>query len=431
MKNTQLSHILIYVIINLILNNPVNAQYTGGWISQSIPYDNGLNDIKFFNENTGITVGYNGKILKTTNGGDNWIPVNNGGTQKNLISVSIISPSNIYIAGDSGVVLKSTDSGDSWVTLNSGTNKNLNFIVFKSSENGFAAGDNGTLIRTTNSGINWSGTFSDSSVDFYSMSFVNERFVWALGQKPDSTYFIGVGFMIKTTNMGINWNVVVPELTDFYDGKSIYFVDSLIGFCGYCSTVLDYGILRTSDGGLNWECLWGGFHNPNSIFFVNNSTGISVGNGNYDIQFTTNSGISWYTSLTAFPFPYLQSAFFINPLTGWVVGTQLLKTTTAGGLITNTIKESDEIPNHYSLYQNYPNPFNPNTKIKFDISKKVFVNMTIYNSLGKKVAELVNETLNPGIYEAEFKGENFDSGIYFCRLSAGNFKTTIQMALIK
>jgi len=54
----------------------------------------------------------------------------------------------------------------------------------------------------------------------------------------------------------------------------------------------------------------------------------------------------------------------------------------------------DLIPKQFELFQNYPNPFNPSTKIEFAIQTDEFVNLTIYNVLGKTIAVIVNEQIS-------------------------------------
>jgi hypothetical protein len=94
---------------------------------------------------------------------------------------------------------------------------------------------------------------------------------------------------------------------------------------------------------------------------------------------------------------------------------------------------SSEIPSSYSLSQNYPNPFNPVTKIKFDISANSVGQtfLSVYDLLGREVATLVNEQLQPGTYEVTFDGSNLPSGVYFYRLSSGNYIETKKMLMIK
>ncbi len=88
-------------------------------------------------------------------------------------------------------------------------------------------------------------------------------------------------------------------------------------------------------------------------------------------------------------------------------------------------------PVSFNLHQNYPNPFNPSTSIKFEIPEASFVNISVYNSIGQKVATLVNEKMERGIYTRSFKAANLTSGIYIYRLSANNNVITKKMMLLK
>jgi len=92
---------------------------------------------------------------------------------------------------------------------------------------------------------------------------------------------------------------------------------------------------------------------------------------------------------------------------------------------------SDEVPDGFILDQNYPNPFNPVTNLEFGISKLGFVSLKIYDILGKEIATLVNENLNPGTYKYTFDASDLTSGIYFYRLQVGKFSETRRMILLK
>jgi hypothetical protein len=83
------------------------------------------------------------------------------------------------------------------------------------------------------------------------------------------------------------------------------------------------------------------------------------------------------------------------------------------------------------LYQNFPNPFNPATKIQFSISRGESVSLVVYNLLGEKVAELLNENLAPSIYSTDFYAKDLPNGTYFYTLKAGEFTQTKKMLLIK
>ncbi len=104
----------------------------------------------------------------------------------------------------------------------------------------------------------------------------------------------------------------------------------------------------------------------------------------------------------------------------------------------NDIKK-EYVPVEYQLYQNYPNPFNPSTVIKYQVAgSNTFVELKVYNVLGKEVKTLVNEIQDSGIHEVEFNAADFSSGVYFYTLKAlpsdrqsENFSSTKKMILIK
>jgi hypothetical protein len=94
------------------------------------------------------------------------------------------------------------------------------------------------------------------------------------------------------------------------------------------------------------------------------------------------------------------------------------------------------IPENYVLDQNYPNPFNPSTMISFSVLRRARVNITIYNLLGEKVIELLNDVLPVGTHQVNWDGRDgigreVASGIYFYRLRTDDFHRTRKMILLK
>jgi len=89
------------------------------------------------------------------------------------------------------------------------------------------------------------------------------------------------------------------------------------------------------------------------------------------------------------------------------------------------------IPTDYRLSKNYPNPFNPTTTIKFALPNAEFVNLTVYDILGKEVAILVDENKPAGYHKVDFNAGNLPSGIYLYKLTAGKFTKTEKMILMK
>ena len=100
-------------------------------------------------------------------------------------------------------------------------------------------------------------------------------------------------------------------------------------------------------------------------------------------------------------------------------------------ILTNENSNDITIPTTFSLQQNSPNPFNPTTNISFDIAKLSNVKIVVYDVIGREVKILVNESLQPGNYEASFDGNTLNSGVYFYKLISDDFTETKRMLLIK
>lgn len=88
-------------------------------------------------------------------------------------------------------------------------------------------------------------------------------------------------------------------------------------------------------------------------------------------------------------------------------------------------------PAEFSLSQNYPNPFNPSTSISYSLAFEGMVKLSVFNSLGEKVSDLVNEYQNAGRYKVQFDASGLASGIYIYRLETPGFNATNKMILNK
>lgn len=99
--------------------------------------------------------------------------------------------------------------------------------------------------------------------------------------------------------------------------------------------------------------------------------------------------------------------------------------------LTGTPGNNSEIPTVFKLYNNYPNPFNPSTSIKYDIPRNSFVQITIYDILGKYVTSLVNQQMEPGRYEAVWDARNYASGTYLYKIETDDFTDVKKMILVK
>ena len=99
--------------------------------------------------------------------------------------------------------------------------------------------------------------------------------------------------------------------------------------------------------------------------------------------------------------------------------------------VTNVNDDENIEPLNYILKQNYPNPFNPYTTIQYSIAEGSNVVMKVYNMLGDKIDELVNEYKDPGDYSLRFDATKLASGIYICKLQTADYSSSIKMIFIK
>ncbi len=100
------------------------------------------------------------------------------------------------------------------------------------------------------------------------------------------------------------------------------------------------------------------------------------------------------------------------------------------------IEEKEVIPTRFELSQNYPNPFNPTTKISYSLPQNEFVNIKVYDMIGREVRSLVNKEMLAGNHSLEWNGmdnagSKVASGTYIYRITTGNFIAVKKMLLLK
>lgn len=98
--------------------------------------------------------------------------------------------------------------------------------------------------------------------------------------------------------------------------------------------------------------------------------------------------------------------------------------------ITHVGEESDKIDNTF-FFQNYPNPFNATTTIRYFVDKLSHVSITVYNILGAKIENLMNERKERGYHEIQFLPSNLSSGVYYCRITIEEKRAIKKLLLIK
>ena len=103
----------------------------------------------------------------------------------------------------------------------------------------------------------------------------------------------------------------------------------------------------------------------------------------------------------------------------------------SGEGIQSAVEESSIVPEGFILRQNYPNPFNPQTTIEYAIPHPAHVRLEILNTLGQRVAVLIDQKQNAGKHQATWTSNGHSSGTYFFRINSGGFQQTKRMTLVE
>ena len=83
------------------------------------------------------------------------------------------------------------------------------------------------------------------------------------------------------------------------------------------------------------------------------------------------------------------------------------------------------------LSQNFPNPFNPSTAIRYSLPGRSHVTLTVFNTLGQQVAQLVDGEVDAGYHEVKFDASGLSSGVYLYRMQAGGFVATRRLVQLR
>ena len=409
--------LIFYLIIFFSLLS-VNAQT---WQQQVSGVSNSLLSVFFLDEFNGWAVGSYGAIVHTTDGGENWSQQNSG-TNQDLSCVCFVDIAKGWTCGSQGTILRTTDGGNSWSPQNSFTVYDLFSIAFASNSTGWAVGVGGTILKTTNGGTNWTPQSSPLSEIISSVDFVDSLYGWA------ATFASGAieTTIIKTTDGGNFWELVTVPMLIPLPAFAVDFIDRNTGWVvGYYEI-----IYKSIDGGSNWfeQQSWTSEMHLYSVSFADEHNGWAVGVDGV-IDHTSDGGNFW-SQQTSGTTNTLWDVYFVNPVTGWIVGDNglILKYTTP---VFVDEKESSSTPNQFILEQNFPNPFNPTTTIQYSIPQSGNVQLKIYNLLSEEIATLVDDYKDAGRYEVRFDAYNLSSGIYYYRIISGSIVQIRKMVLIR
>lgn len=422
------------------------------WRRYELPFNILPTAIYFTGVSTGYITGaspYN--IIKTSDGGTNWIVTHSGASSLNTV---FFADGRGFAGGDNGLILKTTNEGELWYSQNSLTAEKINSIYFTDSLNGTVVGNNGLIITTTTSGeiptykiITGNVRYEDNDNAVTGGWVRAIKYDTTSGQiitidsaeiNPNGEYLVKVPIGDSTDIMAYQDDETADYVPTYYPSSidwtesetifptenrsnvniKVFRMDTTSTPQGYASGKVFKTVLRPDNSELPGSIVYAKVGNIFKGFSISDAEGkykIDLPLGSYKL--------------------YVKRYGYTNDSTGVTIQSPTL---THDSLTFYLQKLSSGInPQeggqtiYYHLNQNYPNPFNPSTSIEYVIGSTSFVKLTIYDITGKEIAVLENSEKFPGNYKVDFQAGNLPSGIYFYKLETNKFVSSRSMILLK
>jgi len=393
---------LTWLFVFLFFPALLPAQPTDWHWQDPYPTASTLRDIAFVGDETLVTVGYEGAILRSPDGGATWKD-RSWYRGMSFESVFFLDDNTGWIAGSD--VLKTNDGGETWTCISYNLNGGLIQIQFINDTIGFVCSAYEAYC-SQDGGKTWSSIFKSDEQYIRDFVFLDDQTGWLITNRniykttaggtiwklqeielpgePRQIVFVDAEhgfiriaepFLLRTNDGGEAWQILSLE---FESTSHIDFLDPQIGWMeadskngelfftndggeswaprtmpiythkiyfrdsqrGY-TTGLDGSVYRTDDGGYNWKALYTNLDlYYTSLFFLDGQQGWAAGSA---IAKTTDGGATWELAANT---GYVHSSItFTSPLEGWTVGAGTLYQTEDGGATWNAV----EIPAEYKL----------------------------------------------------------------------------------
>ena len=377
-------------------------------------------------------------VLKTTDGGDNWV-----GVTGDIDDIPNVGPANL-IAIDSlrawigdywGRIIATVNGGLSWTQQAVPPPSVSNWIAglcFFDAANGYVLGDDLTpggrlvFLRTTDGGTTWSH-LANEPVMMAGETPMGDTFCCT--DRQHVWFGTNNSLVWRTTDGGDTWLSATPG-SGIVNALAMH--DDSVGIA--CLGPTEPGrFARTTDGGATWQPLSGVTPEMGVLAaFPAGSTNAWVA-APHAVACSRDNGETWVLQPTD-PFDgSLNAISFSDPTNGWIVTSngEILRYRDLSGPLAVRPEGERELPVQTLLQQNYPNPFNPSTTIKFELHEAAEVRLSVFDILGREVSVLVNEKRDAGVHDVRFDASGLSSGVYFYRLTAGDFEQVRKFLLLK
>lgn len=222
-----------------------------------------------------------------------------------------------YACGDKGKILKTSDGGNNWTLQSAGTNSNLWDVEIAPGTGGqqvMVVGDNKAIKKSVDGGVHWTHVLSPllSNTFLFGIQAIDNQNWWICGGE----FLSSPGVILKTENAGQTWVKKTNHSQALFMEK-VMLVSGQIGYaCGYENNGGGL-IYKTVDGGNSWQLSKQTPIIINALWATDPNTCIAV-SGNGDIWYTEDGGANWENnSIGEF---YLTAVQFYDKQNGFISG---------------------------------------------------------------------------------------------------------------
>ncbi len=221
----------------------------------------------------------------------NFVPQNSG-TSTYLTSVSAVSESTGWISGTGPTVLKTTNGGSNWINVSAGLSGDIYNINAIDANTAFCTSSPaGTIIfKTSNGGAQWIPVFNQPGGFIDAIQMISPTTGYALGDPVGGKWTV-----LRTTNSGNTWQRMATEPVQIgAEGgwqNSFRILGNHIWFGTNSNRVY-----HSSDLGVTWNsAVTPGVQNSYAVHYNSHTTGLVGGTG---MALSTNSGLFYSHATT-------------------------------------------------------------------------------------------------------------------------------------
>lgn len=245
----------LFTFLSLVGSLSALSQSTT-WYEIPSGTDKQLNVVEFATPMVGYIGGNDSTLLKTTDGGGTWSPVQLSGVNffpggEHIVNLKFVSANVGYMTvGPYGGTYKTSDGGNNWTALTFSGNMCFNQgLYFFSEDNGVIGGsgcfqgehlevmDAGNLSPSTVNTPSW-----DAQDIVLDIDFLDSNFGMAVSQNR----------FLKTTDGGLVWDTIPHGQSDILLTSVEIINDSTI-YAGFIDEASAFGILMSTDSGSTWS----------------------------------------------------------------------------------------------------------------------------------------------------------------------------------